>query len=130
MTAEDPPVRPEAVQAIFDALNTMDPAKALALREFDYLTEAERDQARQLFLATGLASQDHRARVAEVWSLLISRQWEQPPSWQQLFDELTPEQVARLGDLYDAMPDPARAEYDRRYGRPDLTGDDTSTSDT
>ena len=39
--------------------------------------------------------------------------------WADLFDSLAPERAAQLGTLYDALPDGARAEYDRRYGRPE-----------
>jgi hypothetical protein len=42
-----------------------------------------------------------------------------PSSWEQLFDDLTPDRAARLGELYDVLPDGARTEYDRRYGRPE-----------
>ena len=65
-----------------------------------------------------LASQEHGQRRREVWQVLIARDWPSPPSWEQLFDDLTPERAARLGSLYDALPEGARAEYDRRYGRP------------
>lgn len=50
--------------------------------------------------------------------MLVAREWPSPPTWGQLFDDLTPERAARLGELYDALPDGARVEYDRRYGRP------------
>jgi hypothetical protein len=36
----------------------------------------------------------------------------------QLFDALTEENIDRLRELYDAMPDGARTEFDSRYGRP------------
>ncbi len=38
--------------------------------------------------------------------------------WADLFDSLAPERAVQLGTLYEALPDGARAEYDRRYGRP------------
>jgi hypothetical protein len=110
-------VRPEVVQAVFDALSTMDLAKLAPLAETG-ITPAERRQAEDLWLASQLASEDYREHQAEVWEVLIARQWSSPPSWEQLFDDLTPERAARLRDLYDALPDGARAEFDKRYGRP------------
>ena len=41
------------------------------------------------------------------------------PHLAELFDHLTPERAAALEDLYDVLPDGARAEWDSRYGRPD-----------
>lgn len=41
------------------------------------------------------------------------------PTWADLFDGLTPDRAEQLRDLYDALPDGARAEYDRRYGYPE-----------
>lgn len=82
------------------------------------ITPAERKQADDLVLAALLASDHHRGRQVEVWDVLIARQWSSPPTWAQLFEDLTPERAARLRDLYDALPDGARAEYDRRYGPP------------
>lgn len=117
MADDQPRVRPEVVQAVFSALTDMDPGK-LAVLTSSGITEAERKQAEDSFLAGMLASQEHGQRRREVWQVLIARDWPSPPSWEQLFDDLTPERAARLGSLYDALPEGARAEYDRRYGRP------------
>jgi hypothetical protein len=35
-----------------------------------------------------------------------------------LFDELPQSSVDQLGELYDALPEGAQAEYARRYGAP------------
>jgi hypothetical protein len=110
-------VRPEVVQAIFSALIDMDPARLAPLAELG-IAPAERKEAEDLYLASMIARSDHLDRKGEVWELLISREWSSPPTWEQLFDELSPERAARLGELYDALPDGARIEYDRRYGRP------------
>jgi hypothetical protein len=110
-------IRPDVVQALYSALTDMDPARLASLAETG-ITPAERKQAEELHLAGMLASQDYRDRESKVWELLITRQWSSPPTWEQLFDELTPERAARLGELYDALPDGARVEYDNRYGRP------------
>jgi hypothetical protein len=39
-------------------------------------------------------------------------------TWADLFNGLTPDRAEQLRDLYGALPDGARDEYDRRYGRP------------
>lgn len=113
----DDQIRPDVVQAYFDAVTSMDPAKLAPLYETG-ITPAERRHAEDLILAAMPAIMDYRARRAEALGLLIARQWPSPPTWQQLFDDLTPERAGRLRELYDALPDGARAEYDKRYGRP------------
>lgn len=50
--------------------------------------------------------------------LLIGDRKLTKPTWANLFDGLTAERAVRLRDLYDALPDGARAESDRRYGYP------------
>lgn len=122
-------VRPEVVQAIcdltMDMLSGPDVAKIEAKIEANMrllaekrITPAEREHADDLILATMAAEADHRDREAEVWHVLIARQWSSPPSWEQLFDDLTPERAEQLRDLYDALPDAARAEFDKRFGPP------------
>ena len=86
------------------------------------MTPTERRRAEEQFAAAMLADHDSRDRQAEVWHVLISRPWDVAPSFEQLFDDLTAERAARLGELYDALPAAARAEYDRRYGPPDPAG--------
>lgn len=122
MTYSEP--RLEVIGAIFDALSTMDPAKAERVAQIAQetgITAAERQRADELFASSLLAGWDHRQRVMAAWEVLIERPWPPDPTWEHIFDQLTPDQVARLRDLYDAMPDGARAEFDRRYGQP---GDD------
>jgi len=111
--------RPEVVQAIFKALSEMDPFALAPLAEVG-VTEAEKDEARGLYGASLAASADFHERQAEVWQVLLHRRWDQPPSWRELFDDLEDGGRQRLVELYDAMPESARAEFDRRYGRPDL----------
>jgi hypothetical protein len=116
--ADQPPIRPEVVQAIFSALTDMDPAK-LAPLETTGITPAERKQAEDLFAASLNASREQRERRLKALQVLIGdRTFSSPPSWPELFDGLSPEGASELRDLYDAMSDGARAEYDRRYGRP------------
>jgi hypothetical protein len=121
--SEPEQVRPEVVQVLFDALMDMDLGKLALLYEMG-ITQAERWQAEDLFLAAMLASMDHRSRRVETFEVLLADRSAARPlaattTWAELFDDLTLERAARLRDLYDALPDGARAEYDRRYGRPD-----------
>jgi hypothetical protein len=99
---------------------TMDPAKVSRLAEMAKagITPAERGQADELLIAAMVASGDYKDRQAEVWGVLITRQRPSPPTWEQLFDDLTPDRAVRLGELYDALPDGAHTEYDKRYWRP------------
>jgi hypothetical protein len=116
---DEPEIRPQVVQAVFSALMDMDPAK-LAPLEAMKITAAEREHAEDLFAAALLANHDQRGRwLKSIEVLLGDRTFTTPPTWAELFDGLTPERAAQLRDLYDAMPDSARAEYDRRYGRPE-----------
>jgi hypothetical protein len=114
--ADQPPVRPEVVQAIFSALTDMDPGRLAPLLAAGIgITPAERKQADELYLASILASHDHRERWLRTVEILIGdRKFSSPPSWPELFDGLSREGAAELRDLYDAMSDGARAEYDRR----------------
>lgn len=117
--AEQPPVRPEVVQAIFSALIDMDPDK-LAPLEAGGITPAERQQAEQLFLASFPAIMDQRERWLEAMQVLIGdRKLTEGTSWADLFDRLDAGRLGQIRDLYDALDDGARAEYDRRYGRPE-----------
>jgi len=110
-----PPPRPEVVQAIYSALIDTDPAKLASLTS---ITPAERKQGEDLFLATMLATEDHRDRQADAWEVLTARPWPPDATWEQVFDGLTPERAARLGELHDALPEGARIECARRYGQP------------
>jgi hypothetical protein len=112
-------IRPEVVEAIVRAMTHMDPTVLLEIAHLG-VTPAERRAADDLMLVTMTAPSDHQARTLKAMELLLHRRWTSPPSWRQLFDDVTPEIQAQLEDLYDALPDGARAEYDRRYGRPSL----------
>jgi len=110
-------IRPEVVEAIVRAMTQRNPAVLLEIAHLG-VTPAERRAADDLMLATITATSDHQARIVKAMELLLHRRWDSPPTWEQLFDDVTPEIQAQLEDLYDAMPDGARVEYDRRYGRP------------
>lgn len=114
-----PEPRPGVVLALYSALIDMDPAK-LAPLEGTGITPAEREQAEELYAASMTASRGQRHRWLQPVKILTrNHDLTDAPSWSGLFDDLTPESAAELRDLYDALPDGARAEYDRRYGRPD-----------
>jgi hypothetical protein len=117
-TPPEPAIRPDVVQALFSALIDMDPGKLAALAETG-ITAAERKQADELYLASIIADFDQRERWLHAMEIIIGdRKLSDNPSWTDLFDDLTPERAAQLRDLYYAMPDGARDEYDKRYGRP------------
>lgn len=109
----------ERIDATFRALYTLDPAAAARLAEVAGAGMPAEDVAagEELFAAAMMATEDFRDRQAAVWDVLIAREWDTPPSWAELFDDLSPERGARLGELYDVLPDGARAEYDRRFGQ-------------
>jgi hypothetical protein len=107
------------VQAMYDALMSMDAARLEALgHSGSPATPVERRRAEERFAAALLAGEIDQDPRAQVWHVLFTRQWESPPTFEQLFDDLTPERAARLGELYEALPEGARAEYDRRYEPP------------
>ena len=106
-------VRPEVVAAIVTALQETDPSNLPA-----DATRAEKDAAKDRYLSDLVAARDQRDRQAQAWELLVTRSHDEPPSWSQLFDELPESSLAQLGDLYDALPEGAQAEYARRFGAP------------
>jgi hypothetical protein len=117
------PVRPEVVQAVFSAMYDNLPGKVAILKETG-LTRAELREAEHLFLAAleggGL---DQMERRAEALLLLVGDRTNAEAAESTLaedFDQLTPESLARIRELHDALPDGVRAEYDRRYGKPGL----------
>ena len=67
--------------------------------------------------STHLAPDDHQREFKAIKLLAGDRQLANATGWPDLFDGLTPDRIARLRDLYYALPEGARAEYDRRYGR-------------
>jgi hypothetical protein len=75
-------------------------------------------QAGALFAASLGVSPGLRERELQAMQILIGDRKLGEVTWADLFDGLTPERAGQIRDLYDALPDGARAEYDRRYGRP------------
>ena len=105
--------RAEVVDAIVGVLKGGDPA-ALP----PSATRAEKAAAKDHYLSEFLAERDKRDRQAQAWELLLTRSYEEPPTWAQLFDDLSPDAVDQLGPLYDALPAGAQEEYRRRFGVP------------
>src|SRR4051795_1367822 len=105
--------RPEVVDAIFAVLKGADPAGLPA-----DATREEKDAAKDRYLSEFVAERGKRDRQTQAWELLLTRSYDEPPTWRQLFDDLTPEAVEQLGTLYDALPAGAQEEYARRYGVP------------
>ena len=54
----------------------------------------------------------------QAWELLLTRSYEDPPTWAQLFDDLPAGTETELAELYDALPEGAQTEYAQRYGTP------------
>jgi hypothetical protein len=110
---DDGQVRPDVVDAILGVLKGGDPASLPASA-----TRAEKDAAKDRYLSEVLAERSKRDRQAQAWELLLTRSYDEPPTWQRIFDDLSPESVGELGDLYDALPTGAQEEYARRFGAP------------
>ncbi len=106
-------VRPEVVDAIVDVLRGSDPA---ALPEG--ATKEEKAAAKDRYLSEFLAERGKRDRQAQAWELLLTRSYDEPPTWQRIFDDLSADVVEELGELYDALPAGAQEEYARRFGVP------------
>jgi hypothetical protein len=106
-------VRPEVVAAIVTALQETDPSNLPP-----DATRAEKDAAKDSYLSGMVADRAQRDRQTRAWELLLTRAHQDPPSWSQLFDELPESSLGELGELYDALPEGAQAEYARRFGTP------------
>ena len=106
-------VRPEVVETIFGVLKGDDPAALPSSA-----TKAEKDAAKDRYLSEVLAERGKRDRQAQAWELLLTRSYDEAPTWERIFDDLSPESLDELGELYDALPAGAQEEYARRYGVP------------
>ena len=111
--SESSDVRPEVVAAIVGVLKGGDP---VALPPG--ATAEEKTAAKDAYLSEFVAERSKRDRQAHAWELLLTRSYEEPPTWQRLFDDLDPEVHTELGELYDVLPAGAQEEYARRYGVP------------
>jgi hypothetical protein len=108
-----PGPRPEVVEAIVAVLKGADPAGLPA-----GATAEEKQAAKDRYLTEFAAERSKRDRQTQAWELLLTRSYDEPPTWQTLFDDLSPDAVEELGTLYDALPAGAQEEYARRYGVP------------
>ena len=106
-------VRPDVVEAIVAVLKGGDAADLPA-----GATAAEKAAAKDSYLSEFVAERGKRDRQSQAWELLLTRSYDEPPTWKQIFDDLEPGVHTELGDLYDALPAGAQEEYARRYGVP------------
>ncbi len=106
-------VRPDVVEAIVAVLKGGD-AESLPAGA----TAAEKAAAKDAYLSEFVAERGKRDRQSQAWELLLTRSYDEPPTWQRLFDDLDPEVHTELGELYDVLPVGAQEEYARRYGVP------------
>jgi hypothetical protein len=106
-------VRPQVVEAILAVLQGADPAGLPG-----DATKEEKAAAKDRYLSEFAAERSKRDRQAQAWELLLTRGYDEPPTWQRLFDDLSPEALEELGTLYDALPAGAQEEYARRFGVP------------
>ena len=111
--SESGEVRPEVVEAIVGVLKGGDPADLPP-----GATAAEKAAAKDSYLSEFLAERGKRDRQSHAWELLLTRSYDEPPTWKQIFDDLSPDVHAELGELYDALPAGAQEEYARRFGVP------------
>jgi hypothetical protein len=106
-------VRPDVVEAIVAVLKGGDAADLPA-----GATAAEKAAAKDAYLSEFVAERSKRDRQSQAWELLLTRSYDEPPTWKQIFDDLDPSVHSELGDLYDALPAGAQEEYARRFGVP------------
>jgi hypothetical protein len=111
--SEPSEVRPEVVEAIVGVLKGGDPAELPP-----GATPAEKAAAKDAYLSDFLAERGKRDRQSQAWELLLTRSYDEAPSWKQIFDDLDPSVHEELGTLYDALPAGAQEEYVRRFGVP------------
>ncbi|RBY87320.1 hypothetical protein [Blastococcus sp. TF02A-26] len=111
MSAAEP--RPEVVDAIVAVLKGADPEGLPP-----GATPEEKQAAKDRYLTEFAAERMHRDRQTQAWELLLTRSYDEPPTWRTLFDDLSPDAAEELGELYDALPAGAQEEYARRFGAP------------
>jgi hypothetical protein len=111
--SEPDQVRPDVVDTIVGVLKGGDPADLPA-----GATAEEKAAAKDRYLSDFLAERGKRDRQSHAWELLLTRSYDEPPTWKQIFDDLDPAVLDELGTLYDALPAGAQEEYARRFGVP------------
>jgi hypothetical protein len=111
MSAAEP--RPEVVDTIVAVLKGADAADLP-----EGATHEEKQAAKDRYLTEFAAERGKRDRQTQAWELLLTRSYDDPPTWKTLFDDLSADAVEELGTLYDALPAGAQEEYARRFGVP------------
>jgi hypothetical protein len=111
--SEHSEVRPDVVEAIVGVLRGGDAAELPV-----GATAQEKTAAKDRYLSEFVAERSKRDRQAQAWELLLTRSYDEPPTWARIFDDLDPGVHTELGELYDALPAGAQEEYARRYGEP------------
>ena len=111
--SEHSEVRPDVVEAIVGVLKGGDAGELPA-----GATAQEKTAAKDRYLSEFVAERSKRDRQAQAWELLLTRSYDEPPTWARIFDDLDPSVHTELGELYDALPVGAQEEYARRYGAP------------
>jgi predicted Zn-dependent peptidase len=106
-------LRPDVVEAIVAVLKGADASDLPAAA-----TKEEKDAAKDQYLSEFVAERSKRDRQNRAWELLLTRSYDEPPTWPRLFDDLSPDVIEELGELYDVLPAGAQEEYARRYGVP------------
>ncbi|MGY1717859.1 MULTISPECIES: hypothetical protein [unclassified Blastococcus] len=106
-------IRPDVVETIVGVLKGGDAAALPA-----GATAAEKTAAKDRYLSEFAAERSKRDRQAQAWELLLTRSYDEPPTWQRIFDDLDADVHTELGELYDVLPVGAQEEYARRYGVP------------
>src|SRR5687767_15878971 len=84
-------VRPEVVKAIVGVLKGGDPAELPP-----GATPAEKAAAKDTYLSDFVAERGKRDRQSHAWELLLTRSYDEAPSWKQIFDDLDPEVHSEL----------------------------------
>ncbi|MGY1631466.1 hypothetical protein ACI784_07130 [Geodermatophilus sp. SYSU D01186] len=111
--SETDQLRPDVVEAIVAVLHGADPSGLPPTA-----TKEEKDAAKDRYLSEFVAERSKRDRQTRAWELLLTRSYDDPPTWKRLFDDLSPDATQELGELYDVLPAGAQEEYARRFGVP------------
>ena len=103
-------LRPDVVEAIVAVLKGADPSELPASA-----TKEEKDAAKDRYLSEFVAERSKRDRQTRAWELLLTRSYDEPPTWQRLFDYLSADVVEELGELCDVLPAGGRRSTTRPW---------------
>ena len=79
---------------------------------------AEKAAAKDAYLSEFVAERGKRDRQSQAWELLLTRSYDEPPTWKQIFDDLDPECTPSSASSTTPCPAGAQEEYARRFGVP------------